>query len=78
VTWSAAASGGAGPLEYQFRRQDGSNWIVVQAYSSQNRYTWTPSSTDAGQHQVQVRVRTVGSSATFEDQMTSGVFSILP
>jgi hypothetical protein len=78
IVWTAGATGGTAPVEYQFWRQDGSNWVMVQDYSSSNTYTWITSSTDVGQHDVQARVRSTGSSAPYESQMTTGVFSIQP
>lgn len=75
MTWTAGATGGSGPLEYQFWRQDGSTWIMVQDYSAQNTYTWATTAADIGQHAIQARVRTVGSTAA-ESQLTSGAFTI--
>jgi hypothetical protein len=76
VTWRANASGGTAPLEYQFWRQDGSTWILAQDYSPSNSYTWFTSAASVGQHQVQVRVRSVGSTQPSDSQVTSGVFAI--
>jgi hypothetical protein len=78
ITWTAAASGGTAQLEYQFWRLDGSSWIMVQDYSTTNSYTWITSSGSVGQHEVQARVRSVGSAQAFESQMSTGVFSIQP
>jgi hypothetical protein len=78
VTWTAAASGGAAALEYQFWRQDGSTWILAQDYSPLNSYTWFTTAASVGSHQVQVRVRSIGSSAAFDSQITTGTFSIQP
>jgi len=76
ITWTAGATGGTAPLEYQFWRQDGGTWTMVQNYSSQNKYTWITTATDAGQHAIQARVRSIGSASPYESQLTSGVFSI--
>jgi hypothetical protein len=76
VTWRATASGGTSQLQYQFWRQDGTAWILAQDYSTSPTYTWVTTAASVGQHQVQVRVRSTGSSQSFESQMTSGVFSI--
>ena len=40
ITWTAGATGGTAPLEYQFWRQDSGTWIMVQDYSAMNSYTW--------------------------------------
>jgi hypothetical protein len=76
VTWTAGATGGTAPLEYQFWRQDGGTWIMVRDYSSQNTYSWITTATDVGQHAIQARVRSVGSSSAYESQMSTGVFQI--
>jgi hypothetical protein len=78
VTWTATASGGTAALEYQFWRQDGSTWILAQDYSPLNSYTWFTTAASVGSHQIQVRVRSTGSSAAFDSQMTTGTFSIQP
>jgi hypothetical protein len=78
ITWTAAANGGTALLEYQFWRQDGSNWTMVQDYGPLNSYTWITSSGDVGEHQIQALVRSTGSSEAFESQMYTGVFSIQP
>jgi hypothetical protein len=76
ITWKALASGGTAQLQYQFWRQDGTAWILAQDYSTSSTYTWVTTAASVGQHQVQVRVRSAGSSASFESQMLTGVFSI--
>jgi hypothetical protein len=76
ITWTAGATGGTAPLEYQFWRQDGASWVMVQDYSPSNTYTWATTAGDVGQHAVQARTRSTGSSAAYEAQMTTGVFSI--
>jgi hypothetical protein len=76
VTWTAAATGGTGPLEYQFWRLDAGHWTMVQGYSAQNTYGWITTAADLGQHAVQVRVRTIGSSSAYESQLTSGLFDV--
>ena len=61
IVWTAAASGGtAGPLEYQFWRRDNGLWVMVQNFGTVNTYSWTPSSADVGQHDLQVNVRSAG------------------
>ena len=76
ITWTAGATGGTHPLQYQFWRQDGATWTMVQDYSSQNTYTWNTTSTDVGTHAIQARVRSTGSTAAYEAQMTTAVFNI--
>jgi cell wall-associated protease len=76
ITWTAGATGGTAPVQYQFWRQDGGTWIMVQDYSSQNTYSWTTTAADVGQHAIQARVRSTGSSSAYESQMSTGVFQI--
>jgi hypothetical protein len=76
ITWTAGATGGSAPLQYQFWRQDASGpWKKVQDYSPANTYTWITTATDVGQHTLQVRVRS-GTSGSYESQMFTGVFTI--
>jgi hypothetical protein len=76
ITWTAGATGGTAPLEYQFWRQDSGNWIMVQGYSAANSYAWITTAGDVGQHTIQVRVRSIGSASPYESQMMTGVFNI--
>ena len=66
VTFSATASGGVGPLQYQFWRLQGGTWQIVQPYSTSATFLWTPGPADAGTHSLQVWVRNAGSTATFD------------
>jgi hypothetical protein len=63
ITWTAAATGGSGNLEYQFWRYRASTniWTLVQKYSALSTFTWQPSAAEAGTYAIQVRVRSVGS-----------------
>src|SRR4029453_11072077 len=75
ITWTATASGGTPPLQYQFWRfTDGVGWSVAQAYSSNNSYTWFPV---AGTHALQVWVRSSGSSASYDAWLGTGNFTVL-
>ena len=76
ITWTAGAIGGTAQLEYQFWRQDAGKWIMVRDYSTQSTYSWVTTATDVGQHAIQARVRSTGSSSPYESQMTTGVFDI--
>ncbi|HEY7285520.1 MAG TPA: hypothetical protein VH497_08765 [Vicinamibacterales bacterium] len=76
IKWTAGATGGTAPLEYQFWRQNGGTWTMVQDYSSQNTYSWITTAGDVGQHAIQARVRSIGSTSAFESQLTTGVFNI--
>ena len=75
VTWTAAATGGtAGPLQYEFWIFDGATWQIAQAYSSSNRFAWTPAS--PGKYAMQVWVRSAGSAAKYEAWLGSDYFMV--
>ena len=76
ATWTATATGGQSPLEYQFwRYTDGQGWSVGQAYSGSNTFSWSPGQ---GTHAVQVWVRSSGSPAAYDAYAPSGFFTITP
>jgi hypothetical protein len=61
------ATGGTGPLQYQFARyKNGVGWTTAQTYSTSNTYTWTPGCGDAGTYTIQAWVRNAGSTATYD------------
>jgi len=80
IRWTASASGGTAPLEYQFWLYDRhtSTWTIKQPWSSSATWTWTPTATDYGVHAMQVWVRSQGSAAAFEAYLGSGFFVIIP
>jgi hypothetical protein len=73
ITWTATGAGAVTPLEYQFERNTGGVWTVMQAYGTTNTITWPPATGDAGTHQIRVSVRNNGSTATFEDVETLSI-----
>jgi hypothetical protein len=61
ITWTAAASGGSAPLQYQFwRLRQGVGWTLAQDYSPSNILTWTPGPSDGGTYSLQVFARSSG------------------
>jgi hypothetical protein len=62
IAWTATATGGTGPLEYQFWRYSYvlGTWAMVRDYAQDPTYTWTPNVGELGQHVVHVRVRSAG------------------
>ena len=79
ITWTAGATGGTGPLQYQYWRFDAATgWSIVQAWSTSKTYTWTPGAGDAGTHAVQVWIRSPGSTAPagYDVYSSSGFFAI--
>jgi len=78
ITWTAAATGGSGNLEYQFWRSGPSTttWTLVQKYSAASTFTWEPSAAEAGTYAIQVRVRSVGSAVAMQASRSTGNFVI--
>ena len=77
VTWTAAAASKRGPVEYKFLMYGlQTGWTVVQNYSQNPRFTWTPGWNDLGNHTLQVWVRTLGSPATYEAWVGTNPFDV--
>jgi hypothetical protein len=77
VTWTALAS--AGPtLEYRFWRQDQATgtWNIVQDYSSQNSFTWTPAIGEEGNYVIRVWAHVPGSSEAFDARRSTSPFTV--
>ena len=67
VIFTAAATGGAGPYEYQFLLNiNGSGWVVMQPFSTLPAWTWTIPLSAVGSDFIAVQARTVGSVAGVE------------
>jgi hypothetical protein len=74
VTWTAAASAGSVPVQYQFWRFSSSTgWVLGQDYSTSRTFTWFP---PAGTNAVQVWARAAGSTAIYQDWRSSGLFTV--
>ncbi|HEY2433934.1 MAG TPA: SBBP repeat-containing protein [Vicinamibacterales bacterium] len=66
VTWTAQAI--RADAEYKFIRRDPDGiWRVVRDWSTVPAYSWFPTYGDLGIHDLQVWLRTPGSSAVYED-----------
>jgi len=77
VTWTAAATSTAGPVQYKFLLfRERAGWTVAQDYSSAASFSWTPGLGDAGKAAVQVWVRSVGSTQDYEAWKTTGLFDV--
>lgn len=63
----ASASGGVTPYEYEFWLYDGLMWSIVQNYSTNNTFSWSPV---AGAYKIKVHVRSTGSKAAYEARTT--------
>jgi hypothetical protein len=76
VTWTATATGGVAPLQYEFwlYNYGTTNWTVLQGYSSASQVTWTPAA--VGTYGLQVWVRSAGSVASYEGWQNYGPFEV--
>ena len=76
ITFTAAATAGSASVEYKFwrfrRQRRAGQWR--RDYSSTNTYTWYP---PQGSNAVQVWVRAVGSTASYQDWMSTGLFDVV-
>lgn len=75
VTWSAAATGGSGALQYKWLVHNGYNWITYQHWSTGSTFTYVPGI--AGGNKVSVWVKSGGSvSETAEASITTTTFAV--
>src|SRR3954466_6937205 len=79
VTWTATASNNLGAVEYKFYIfKKGTTWVLGRDWSTDNTFAWTPQPADAGTpNYIQVWVRAVGSTATYEAYLGTPAFDIL-
>ena len=75
ITWTATATGGTSPLAYKWLLFDGANWTNLTEWSSQNVFTWTPSSSNA-LYQVGVWVKSAGNAADYFEKSAQQAFPI--
>ena len=66
VTFTATMSGGSTPYQYKWWVFDGTDWTVVQPWSTGNTFVWTPTTANAG-YRVSVWVRNAGTSEDMYD-----------
>jgi hypothetical protein len=78
IVWTAKGAGGGPGLEYSFARYNTvtQQWTVVQAYSWDTSYAWTPMSGDEGTYSLQVYVRRAGTTVAYEHTMSTGNFVV--
>ncbi|HZR26542.1 MAG TPA: S8 family peptidase [Vicinamibacterales bacterium] len=65
ITWTATATGGIAPYEYQFWLYNGSVWSALTNWTTTNTYTWTPATANGGYY-VSVWARSSGNTTTTE------------
>jgi hypothetical protein len=78
VVFTASGTGGTGSYEYRFALYDAGTgtWTTLRNYSTTTNVTWAPVA--AGTYWVQVWVRNVGSTASWEDWRNSAVVTVTP
>ena len=75
ITFTATATANAGAVEYKFvRYSDSTGWVLGRDYSANNVYSWYP---PLGTNVVQVWVRAVGSTAAYQDYLSTGLFNVV-
>jgi subtilisin family serine protease len=76
VTFTAAASGGQGPHQYQWSVYDGV-WTIVRGWSTNNVFVWTPTVVSPFQYRVKVEARPALSTGAAE-RATELYYPIMP
>jgi len=67
IVFSAAASGGSGAYEYQFKLRNAAGvWSLAQGYGTTPSWTWSTAGLAAGVYKIEVWTRNVGSTASSE------------
>jgi hypothetical protein len=67
VTFTAAATGGATPYEFQWWVHDGTNWTIAQAWNTSPTFRWTPTTANANYYVV-AWARSAGNTANAYEQ----------
>jgi FtsP/CotA-like multicopper oxidase with cupredoxin domain len=79
VTFSATATGGSGPYEYEFMQKSPAGiWSRVRAYSSTNTWVWSTANVTPGLYYVQVNARTAGSTTVVSKVLSFTVSAPAP
>jgi FtsP/CotA-like multicopper oxidase with cupredoxin domain len=77
VTFTAAAAGGAGPIQFKWYLYDGSTWTVLQEWSTATTFVWTPATAN-GAYSLQVWARSAGNTANAAERVFGVAFPIAP
>jgi hypothetical protein len=78
ITFTATATDGTDPLQYKWWVYNGSWWELVQNWSTNNSFSWTPTAT--GNFKVAVWVRSGGNTVDWPENNAYGVmdFTVTP
>jgi hypothetical protein len=75
VAWSATASGGTAPYQYQWLVYDGTTWNSVTGWTTTNTLAWTPTQANAS-YQVGVWTRSAGNANSQSEKSAAVLFAI--
>jgi uncharacterized protein (DUF1800 family) len=80
IMWLPVTTGGIAPLTYRFWRYSYATgqWTIVQDWSANNTFAWTPTAADVGNYQLSVWVRNAGSTSKWDTWIASQPFTITP
>jgi len=78
ITWTVTATGGPGPLQYQYYMYDTTRetWVVLKPWSGATSVTWTPNTDDIGTYAAQVWVRKQGTTSGYDAYASTGFFTV--
>jgi hypothetical protein len=76
ITFTAVATGAAGPFEYRYWVNTGAGFQLVRDYFASGTFVWTP--TTAGAYDILVDVRTIGNTALREASNKIFFYQIQP
>ncbi len=71
VVFTAVASGGTAPYEYQYWVFNGSTWTTPQLYGPSGSFTWNTTGLSTGTYTIVVWARSVGSVNQFDTSATA-------
>jgi hypothetical protein len=79
LQYHAVTTGGTGPLQYQFwQHSAGIGWRIVQSWSPNSTFAWTPAAADVGTHSIQLWVRNGGSTNDWDGYAATGITVTAP
>jgi probable HAF family extracellular repeat protein len=76
ITFTAAATGGAAPIQFKWLLYDGTTWTVLQGWSPAASFTWTPSTANASYY-IAVVARSAGNTTDQFEQAAGMSFPIV-
>jgi hypothetical protein len=76
ITFTATATGGTAPYQYKWWLSNGATWSVIQNWTSNNQYAWTPTQPN-GNYRIGVWVRSATTTADENDDNLSVPFAIV-